>query len=58
MTGKALVKRLKREGWAVDRVHGSHHVMKKDSLTTIIPCHNTDLKPGILNAILKQTGLK
>ena len=30
MTGKELVKLLKKNGWRLDRVNGSHHVMKKD----------------------------
>lgn len=29
MTGKELVKRLKRDGWALDRIKGSHHIMIK-----------------------------
>ena len=58
MTGKQLVKLLKENGWELDRIKGSHHIMKKDNKTETIPCHNTDLKPGILNSILKRTGLK
>lgn len=58
MTGKQLVKLLLQHGWEIDRVRGSHHVMKKDDKTEIVPCHHTDLKPGLLNAILKRTGLK
>lgn len=58
MKGKDLVKLLKENGWTIDRVHGSHHVMKKGSNTEVIPVHNTDLPPGLLNTILKRTGLK
>lgn len=29
MKGKELVKLLKKDGWEVVRVKGSHHVMKK-----------------------------
>lgn len=58
MKGKELVKLLEKEGWEVDRINGSHHIMKKGSQTEIIPCHNTDLRPGILHAIKKRTGLK
>lgn len=56
MTGKELVKLLKKNGWVVDRVKGSHHVMKKDGKTEIIPVHKTDLPLGLLHAILKRTG--
>lgn len=58
MTGKQLVKLLKQNGWTVDRINGSHHILKNGDKTETVPCHNTDLKPGILNAILKRTGLK
>lgn len=57
-TGKEVVKLLKRNGWQVVRIKGSHHVMKKDGKTEIIPVHKTDLPPGLLTAILKRTGLK
>lgn len=58
MKGKDLVKLLEKDGWKIDRVTGSHHVMKKGSRTEIIPVHNTDLPSGLKNAILKRTGLK
>jgi predicted RNA binding protein YcfA (HicA-like mRNA interferase family) len=58
MTGKDLVKLLKEHGWQIDRVHGSHHVMKKNNKTEIIPVHSTDIPAGLLNAVLKRTGLK
>ena len=55
MKPKELMKKLKENGWEVDRVHGSHYVMKKGNQTEVVPNHNTDLKPGILNSILKRT---
>ena len=58
MKGKDLVKLLKENGWELDRIHGSHHVMKKGDKTEIIPIHNTDIPTGLLNAILKRAGLK
>ena len=57
-TGKEVVKLLKKNGWKVVRIKGSHHVMKKDGKTEIIPVHKTDLPPGLSTAILKRTGLK
>lgn len=60
MKPKELIRRLEQEGWQVVRTEGSHHMMKhsqrKDLI--VVPFHNTDLKPGILNKILKQAGLK
>lgn len=58
MKGKDLVKELKKNGWTVDRIHGSHHVMRKGHQTEVIPVHNKDLPIGLLNAIKKRTGLK
>jgi len=58
MKPKKLIKILKHGGWEVDRIQGSHHIMKKDNQTVSIPVHNKDLKTGLLNKILKQTGLK
>ncbi|MEE0741035.1 MAG: type II toxin-antitoxin system HicA family toxin [Emergencia sp.] len=58
MKGKDLVKLLKKNGWTVDRIHGSHYIMKKDGKTETIPVHNTDIPIGLANAIMKRTGLK
>lgn len=58
MKGKDLVKVLQQNGWRIDRINGSHHVMKKSDRTEIIPVHNTDIPTGLLNKILKRTGLK
>lgn len=58
MKGKELVKLLKKDGWEVVRVKGSHHVMKKGDQVEVIPVHNTDIPIGLANKILKRTGLK
>lgn len=58
MKGRELVKLLKQNGWELKRVSGSHHIMEKDDKTVSVPVHNQDLRPGILNAILKYAGLK
>ncbi len=58
MKGSELVKELKKNGWKVDRIHGSHYIMKKENKTEVVPVHNTDIPKGLLNAILKRTGLK
>lgn len=58
MKGKVLVKLLKENGWYIERINGSHHIMKKGDKTEIIPVHNTDIPIGLLNAIMKRTGLK
>lgn len=49
---------LKKNGWEVKRVAGSHFIMYKEGQRIVpVPCHNKDLKKGTLSAILKQTGL-
>ena len=54
LKGKNLVKLLKKQGWHIDRIRGSHFVMKKDKRIEVIPVHNKDLPKGLLNAILKR----
>lgn len=59
MSGKELVKLLLKNGWLLDHVNSSHHIMKKNDQTLSVPVHgNQALKPGILNAFLKKAGLK
>ncbi|MDR2711863.1 MAG: type II toxin-antitoxin system HicA family toxin [Clostridiales bacterium] len=59
MTGKELVKMLQKNGWKIDRVQGSHHIMAKGSDTVSVPVHaGKDLPAGTLNDILKKAGLK
>ena len=57
MKGIDLVKELQKRGWTIDRVHGSHYIMKKGNQTIVVPVHNKDLPIGLLNKIKKQAGL-
>jgi len=59
MSGKDCVKLLKKNGWIVDRIQGSHHIMFKNGMSIPVPIHdNADLAPGTLHSILKKAGLK
>ena len=58
MKDKDLLKLLKKNGWNVVRINGSHHVLQKNGQTTVVPIHGKDVPAGLLNAILKETGLK
>lgn len=59
MSGKEMVKLLLAHGWTIDRINGSHYIMIKGSQTIVVPVHgNQSMKTGLLNAILKQAGLK
>lgn len=59
-TPKELMKVLIKDGWYIDRVRGSHHILKhptKNGRVTIA-LHKEDLKPKTLQTILKQAGIK
>ena len=60
LSGKEFIKILKKNGWRLLRVRGSHHVyMKADAqLRLSIPVHgNRALKTGMLRDMLKTAGL-
>ena len=59
MTGRGLIKLLKQNGWNVDRIEGSHHILVKGNKTLSVPVHGKkDLGKGLLHALMKQGGLK
>lgn len=58
MTDKALLKLLKKNGWKVIRINGSHHILQKGDQITVVPIHGKDVPTGLLNCILKETDLK
>lgn len=58
MKDKDLLNLLKKEGWEVVRISGSHHILQKGEKTTVVPVHGKDVPVGLLNRILKEAGLK
>lgn len=58
MKDKDLLKLLGQNGWELKRIKGSHHILEKDDMIEVIPIHGKDVPTGLLNAILKRTGLK
>ena len=60
VTPKELLNVLKKDGWYVDRIRGSHHMLKHTSKLgrVTVPVHKEDLKPKTLHTILKQAGIK
>ena len=58
MKDKALLKQLKKNGWNLVRVNGSHHILQKNGKTIVLPIHGKDIPTGLLHTILKETGLK
>ncbi|TVR58457.1 MAG: type II toxin-antitoxin system HicA family toxin [Spirochaetaceae bacterium] len=59
MTGKDVVRIMRKNGWILDRTTGSHHVMVKENLRSVpVPVHgNTDLG-NLAQRILKQAGIE
>ncbi len=58
MKGKDVISLLEKNGWKLDRVRGSHHIMIKDDKTVVVPVHTKDIGKGLLNKILKQAEVK
>lgn len=59
MTGKEIIKQLKKYGWEILRISGSHYRMGKGNLRTTVPIHgNRDIGKGLLAEIERQTGVK
>ena len=57
MTGKQVVKRLEQEGWVLQRVRGSHHIMAKGTKRIPVPVHGRkELGKGIFHAIATVAG--
>ena len=57
MTSKELIKKLKKDGWRVIRIKGSHYILKKEDRIEVVPFHSKDLPKGLVDAISKRTGL-
>lgn len=59
ITGKQLIAALRRVGFEVTRVKGSHHfVQHPDRRATVVPVHAGDtIGPGLLNKILSDVGM-
>lgn len=60
INGKSVLRALERAGFRVERVTGSHHVLRRPGggAKVIVPLHGAhDLPPGTLRSIISQTGL-
>jgi len=56
VTGKNLIAALRRAGFEVVRVKGSHHFLRHgDGRTTVVPVHSGEtIGPGLLSKILRD----
>lgn len=60
MNFKKVEKIIKRNGWHLVRINGSHYQYKKvgNPNTVVVPNHNgADLTIGVIKSIEKSTGL-
>ena len=59
ITGKDLVAALKKAGFEVIRIKGSHHFLRHpDGRTTVVPVHAGEtIGPGLLSKILRHCDL-
>jgi predicted RNA binding protein YcfA (HicA-like mRNA interferase family) len=53
---KAIIKRLKTDGFEIVSISGSHHKLRKGSKTIIVPHPKKDLPTGTARSIAKQAG--
>jgi predicted RNA binding protein YcfA (HicA-like mRNA interferase family) len=59
MKSANLIRDLKKAGWFLDRVRGSHHVFKHPVRPghIVVPHPKKDLGAGLVATIRKQAGL-
>jgi predicted RNA binding protein YcfA (HicA-like mRNA interferase family) len=53
VSGKRMCRILEQRGWALARIHGSHHIYRDSTgrRIVVVPVHaNYDLKPGTREA--------
>lgn len=56
LTGKAVIRALRKAGFEVVRVKGSHHFLRHaDGRTTVVPVHPGEtIGPGLMSKILRD----
>lgn len=61
LTAKKFIKAIKKDGFYLDRVKGSHHTFLhpgKPDATVVVPVHpGQDLGKGILKSLIKDVKL-
>ena len=59
MNGASLIRDLRRAGWRLDRVKGSHHVFTHPTRggIVVVPHPKKDLGTGPVAAIRQQAGI-
>ncbi|MFI5343725.1 MAG: type II toxin-antitoxin system HicA family toxin [Chlamydiales bacterium] len=59
ITGKEVIKILKKAGFSVVRVKGSHHFLQhEDGRCTVVPMHSGEvIGPGLIHKILSDVDM-
>jgi predicted RNA binding protein YcfA (HicA-like mRNA interferase family) len=59
LSGERLIKALRKQGFALVRVNGSHHFLRhSDGRCTVVPVHRGEaIGPGLLAQILRDCDL-
>lgn len=58
MTGKELITLLKKKGWIIDRIKGSHHILIKGTETLVVPVHGKKDPTRDFDKYTKESGVK
>ena len=56
LPAKKIISALEKADFRIDRVSGSHYVLVKENLRTVVPYHKA-VRIGTLKAILNQIGM-
>ena len=58
--GRDLIAALRRAGFAIIRIKGSHHFLRHaDGRTTVVPVHGGEtIGPGLMGKILKDVEME
>jgi len=59
MNSRDLLKELTTDGWYIDRVEGSHHILKHPTKQghISVPHPKKDLGKGLVHKLKKQAGI-
>lgn len=55
-SSKAIIKRLRSEGWELVATRGSHHKFRRGAVTLVVPHPKKDLPIGTARSIARMAG--
>ena len=59
VSGRELVRALRKAGWVVDHIEGSHHILRGPTGRLVsVPVHGAKTLPvGTIKGVIEQSGL-